>query len=325
MTKYAYEDMSPDQFENLVIQLCHRLLGIATQGFAPGADGGRDGKFEGLADLYPSTNRPWDGTVIIQAKHTRGYNKSFSDSEFFSVNSDSSTILEEIPKIKRLRDSGELDHYLLFANRRLTANKENEIKQFISSRCGVPVSSIGLCGIERLESWLQRFPDAAKEAGINPIDFPLMVSSAALAEIVEALAANAGFIKTASSGEPVDRVTYERKNELNNMGAEYAKEFKRRYLKHTKDISDFLAAPENSKINDRYQGVVEDFQFEILSKKESHHGFEKVVQYLRNLLFDRDSILSSNRVLTTALLFYMYWNCDIGVSDDAEANEALTS
>ena len=68
--KYAYEDLSEDQFEKLVVLLCQRLLGISVQGFAKGPDGGRDAKFNGTAELHPSKAAPWVGTVIVQAKHT---------------------------------------------------------------------------------------------------------------------------------------------------------------------------------------------------------------------------------------------------------------
>ncbi len=34
--KFAYEDLSDDQFEVLIVLLCQRLLGIAVQGFAKG-------------------------------------------------------------------------------------------------------------------------------------------------------------------------------------------------------------------------------------------------------------------------------------------------
>ena len=36
--KYAYEDMSADQFEKLVVCLCSYLFGIGVQGFAKGPD-----------------------------------------------------------------------------------------------------------------------------------------------------------------------------------------------------------------------------------------------------------------------------------------------
>jgi len=44
------------------------------------------------------------------------------------------------------------------------------------------------------------------------------------------------------------------------------------------------------------------------------------MEYLLALLFKRDPLLSANKRLTRAMLFYMYWNCDIGEGDDAEAN-----
>lgn len=59
--KYAYEDLGDDQFEQLVVLLCRRLLGMGTQGFAKGVDGGRDAKFVGKAQLIPSTTAPWEG------------------------------------------------------------------------------------------------------------------------------------------------------------------------------------------------------------------------------------------------------------------------
>ena len=69
--KYAYEDLSEDQFEQLVVLLCRHLLGMGVQGFAKGVDGGRDAKFIGVAQLLPSKAAPWNGTVIVQAKHSK--------------------------------------------------------------------------------------------------------------------------------------------------------------------------------------------------------------------------------------------------------------
>lgn len=66
--KYFYENLSEDQFELLIVHLCQRLLGIATQGFAKGPDGGRDAKFVGSAEIYPSANAPWKGTVVMHQR-----------------------------------------------------------------------------------------------------------------------------------------------------------------------------------------------------------------------------------------------------------------
>ena len=83
--KYAYEDLSSEQFERLIVLLRQRLLGISVQGFANGPDGGTDAKFVGTAELHPSKAAPWSGTTIIQAKHTNGYNRIFPETDFFSL------------------------------------------------------------------------------------------------------------------------------------------------------------------------------------------------------------------------------------------------
>ena len=83
--KFAYEDLSEDQFEKLIVLLCQRLLGISVKGFAKGPDGGRDAKFVGTAELHPSKAAPWAGTVIVQAKHTNGYNRHFGEADFHSA------------------------------------------------------------------------------------------------------------------------------------------------------------------------------------------------------------------------------------------------
>ena len=186
--KFAYEDLSDDQFEVLIVLLCQRLLGIAVQGFAKGPDGGRDAKFVGTAELHPSKAAPWVGTVIVQAKHTNGYNRSFSELDFYSTSSSNTVVGKEVPRIKKLRDAKQLDHYMLFANRRLTGNSETEIRDHIAAECGVPASSIYLCGLEQLELWLKRFPEVAQEANLDAVDSPLIVSPDDLAEVVQALA-----------------------------------------------------------------------------------------------------------------------------------------
>lgn len=184
--KYAYENLSEDQFEILVIAICQKLLGISVQGFSSGPDGGRDAKFVGTAQLHPSTARPWSGTIIIQAKHTNEYNRSFSESDFFNRKPSSKSIIsKELPRIKTLRDNKQVDHYMLFANRRLAGNAESDIVDHISRSSGIPSESIYLCGVEQLELWLKSFPDVPKLADLDLVDSPLIISPDDLAEVVK--------------------------------------------------------------------------------------------------------------------------------------------
>lgn len=122
--KYAYENLNPDQFEALIVLVCQKLFGVSVQGFTNGKDGGRDAKFVGQAEIFPSTSSPWSGITIIQAKHTNGFNKTFTDPDFFSKNNSSSVIHEEIPRIKKLKSEKTLDNYILFSNRRMSGNGE---------------------------------------------------------------------------------------------------------------------------------------------------------------------------------------------------------
>jgi hypothetical protein len=309
--KYAYEDLSPTQFEDLIVFLCQRLLGISVQGFSTGQDGGRDAKFVGTAELHPSKAAPWVGTVIIQAKHTNGYNKHFSEADFFSDTGENTVLAKEIRRIKQLRVSKQLDHYMLFANRRLAGNAESEIRTYISKRCDLSEPSIYLCGVEQLEKWLKTFPEVAKLAGIDPVDSPLIVSPDELAEVIDALAANSKTIAVAFD-QPVPRVLYETKNKLNNMSDAYARQQRLNYLKETGPIQDFLANPQNLELQKKYTIVIEEFQLQITSKRKDYQTFDEVMEYIARLLFDRDVILRRNKRLTRAVLFYMYWICDIG-------------
>lgn len=226
--KFAYEDLGDEQFENLIVFLCQRLLGISVQSFAKGPDGGRDAKFVGTAELHPSKAAPWVGTTIVQAKHSNGHNRNFSESDFFSKTAQNTMLSKEIPRIKKLRENKQLDHYMLFANRRLAGNAESEIRAHIAAQCGIPESSIYLCGLEQLEVLLKTFSDVAGMANLDPVDSPLIVSPDDLAEVVQALARHRSEVSAVLDDPPTSRVAYEQKNALNNMTAEYAKAQRRR-------------------------------------------------------------------------------------------------
>ena len=316
--KYAYEDMSDDQFEMLIVFIGQKLLGIGVQGFSKGADGGRDAKFVGTAELHPSKTAPWIGTTIIQAKHTNGYNCLFSDSDFYSPDAKKTVLSEEILRIKKLVAAKQLDHYMLFSNRRLAGNAESEVRSYLAKECGLPESSILLCGIEQMELLLKTFPDIPGKVRLDPIDCPLIVSPDDLAEVVAALSRQWNEVAALIDHPPTERLLYHKKNVLNNMTVDYAKEQRKRFLKHTRQIEEFLADPENSDVLKQYESVVEEFQLKIIAHRKDYQTFDKVMEYLLDLLFKRDPLLrkSGNKQLTRAMLFYMYWHCDIGEVND---------
>ncbi len=64
---YDLTQLDEHSFEHLVNSLAIRVLGAGHTGFSPGADGGRDGYFEGTAP-YPSESDQWTGVWYIQSK-----------------------------------------------------------------------------------------------------------------------------------------------------------------------------------------------------------------------------------------------------------------
>ncbi|MEU4445463.1 ABC-three component system protein [Actinosynnema sp. NPDC050801] len=313
---YAYEDLDDAQFERLVVECARKLCGMAVQSFATGVDGGRDARFEGTAERFPSTAEPWTGLTIIQAKHTNGTNVHYSDSGFSGRN-DSSTLTEEIGRIKKLVAVNEVDNYALFANRRLGAVSHEEIKKRIVADTGLESKRVFLAGTEYLDTLLHMFPDVTVLARIDPIDGPLLVSSSDLAEVILAIAREFDLPLLDADAPVVDRVSYVEKNALNNMSPSFAKTLSDRYLPYTAQIDKFLAHPANVAVRELYDSAVEDFQLKVIAHRAEFQSFDKVFNYLVDLLVKRDVVLSRHRRLLRVMLFYMYWHCDIGETQDA--------
>jgi hypothetical protein len=79
--KYDYHDLYDLQFEQLVVAICSKLLGIGIQEFTKGRDGGRDALFTGRANCFPSESKPWDC--------------KFSDDDFFKNKSSMWKVMNE--------------------------------------------------------------------------------------------------------------------------------------------------------------------------------------------------------------------------------------
>ncbi len=317
---YPFEDLDPSGFERLIVQVCRHLFGAGVSSFATGRDGGRDARFDGVAEKFPSTVGPWSGTTIIQAKHTNALNAHFSDPDF-SAEAKGSTLSEELSRIMSLRERGELDNYLLAANRRLGANTDAAIKNRIANATGLARDSIHLFGVERLKEFLIEFPDLIRLSQITPADRPLLPSSQELAEVVLNVAASLNAFRVTKPTEPVARTNLHAKNSLNGMSVEYSKTLMRLYASDLKPVKDFLSHPANEKTLALYEASVEEFARKIAAYRKDFADFDKLYECVLDSLFARDGVLTRNKRLTRVLLFYMYYNCDIGevVDDDVAA------
>jgi hypothetical protein len=317
--RYAIHDLHPNQFEDLVVELCHEFLGAGVQSFATGPDGGRDAKFVGTAQEYPSRVQPLGGTIIIQAKHTLDAVAIYSDPSFSGLAA-SSTLSEEIPRIKALRDADQLDHYLLFSNRRLGAIANEQITRRLTQETGA--FSVHLFGLEQIERYIKRYSFIATTLREFEYDLPLRASPNELAEVITAIDAVHSDIEwpTASSLTSLERVTFKRKNQMNCLSDEYAKYITRNYLKHFGVVEKFLADPINVNANIAYRNAVDEFSSKLLVYRQEFPSYDRLLDYLISVLIMRDGDLSSRKRLTRTVFYFMYWSCDIGtVEEEAHA------
>ena len=100
MNQFPFENLTDEEFENLVIRIGKEVLGIGCKTFSVGKDGAKDSWFMGTAEYFPSKTAPWTGTFNIQAKHTKVYNASCSDNDF-SVNQ-TSILAKEISRLNEV-------------------------------------------------------------------------------------------------------------------------------------------------------------------------------------------------------------------------------
>lgn len=309
MSKYRYEELSSTQFENLVVDICRTLLGQGTHGFAEGPDGGRDARFDGVTNDYPSSRSPWSGTTIIQAKHTSRYNASYSDTDFLGAQG---VLDNEIPRIKRLIKSNELHHYMLFSNRKLTGNADSSILERIASECGLSPSDTRIIGIEEIDRILREHVEIAERHQLDLLSAPLRITRDGLAEIIEVMRDAIGSTGTAVSDEPVRRTSFKRKNQLNDVSEEEIAPFRTRYLKDTKKVEAFLSNPMNRELLEKYNEAVDELNCRLPHLIKQTGSFMGAWNRIYDIMVEHEEILRKNRRLVNVVQFYMYWNCDFG-------------
>lgn len=314
--KYNYPELSPNQFEELSIHLCYELLGMATQTFSEGPDGGRDSRFDGVAECYPSRRAPWNNLTVIQAKHTNSYNSKFRDIDFFG--SPSSTLGKEVDSIKKLIASDGLKNYLIISNRKLSASTNEEILTYLSNNTGLAKENIGLIGVEQMESYFKKYKDVPAQVGLNPFDMPINIEPDDLAEVIVSISNALPEIKEKDLLPNLQRVDFDDKNLVNNLSNNYASVIIRK-MSEFYEIQDFLAMPENQKYQEKYMESSEEIHAKICVLKNSEHFFDGILENIIDLLIKRDSDCNRNKRLTRVMVYYMYYRCDIGENYAATA------
>jgi len=307
--RFPYHDSHDGAFEKLVLEICHGLLGTV-HGFSSGKDGGRDARFAGTANQYPSQAKPYEGKFVIQAKHTEDPCAKTGDASFSSPTNKTSVIEEELPRIKALVAGRELDHYLLFTNRRNGAIADAAIRKRVIDEAGV--QSVGIFGIEDLDRFLARDPKLLDLAGMSELRSPLRVTPDDLAVVITSLASRTELFKVQG---PIRRTDFKQKNLVNNLSPSFAKIITRDYLPYTHAVDDFLGHPDNTELAERYDSAALEFNEMLIAYRDPKQPFDQQLVTLQKLLFDRDSDLARSKKLTKLVLYTMYWNCDLGETE----------
>ncbi|OHD09214.1 MAG: hypothetical protein A2Y34_14625 [Spirochaetes bacterium GWC1_27_15] len=309
---YRLENISENEFEELVNSICQKILGIGIISFRKGKDGGRDGKFEGIAENYPSSKLPWKGKFIIQSKHTDNPIASCSDNNFQNM-----IKKDEIPKLKVLKANNEVDNYLLFTNRRFNAdigiNLEKEIKNTVC------IENVVIIGKETIHQYLNLHKNIVSAFNLNKYFLPFDFTDTDLKELVlefhNQITKNQSDIrnKIKKIKDDCNYIEKELKNEKNKLGRDYFEYIKTNSLEYFSKIDIFLKDTINNELTEVYLNLTNELNNMILVKRDEFAQFEEIFVYIYQYVYNKNPQLKNKRRFINIFLHYMYFNCDIGV------------
>jgi hypothetical protein len=156
---------------------------------------------------------------------------------------------------------------------------------------------------------------------MTPMHLPLLVTCDALAEVILAISENADAFEKAFVPEELERTSFKTKNKKNGLSDDLATFIRKNYMPQFEDVKRLLAKPESEAVLEHYLAAAHEFEEQIVLHRRNYAEFDHVLTRMTGLLFSRDGDLAKKRVLTKLIIYYMYWNCDIGskVGADAEA------
>lgn len=307
-------ELSNDDFEDLVVKVAADWLGEGITPFAPGRDGGRDGKFTGKANKFPSFSQPLDGKFVLQAKHASSPNASYSDKKF-----QRSLKVEEYPRITKLIKNDLCEHYILFANRKLSGQAEEKIHKDLIS---LGLKTAHIIGVERLHQELESKRDLAERLPNAKDAQPFSFQPDEIIEVISALHAYSdGHIDDAfDSAKSFDTISIKtKKNPLNRLSKEfYAQVIEAESMLHFAKIERFLKNPRNAEYRELYHDAADELKQKLIAERDQFEDFDRVFTFLYDKVQSQRPGLRGKRRLVSILLHYMYCNCDIGVKSDDE-------
>ena len=308
---YPLYFLTDEEFEDLVTLICQKILGEATVNFAKGPDGGRDAKFHGTTNGFPSATQPWSGKLVIQAKHTNVANASCADSRFQTI-----IKKEVLPAIHRLIKADQIEYYLLFTNRKLPGKQEENIHKTIIEE--TQIKNV-ICGIEFINLRLKEFPEIARTLSLNKLLLPLQFDEEDMKQIVLAFK-DQKFREIQENIKHIEKkfayVDIERKNKINKLSKEYFDQHMIKYYSYFESIKEFFTDPINHELKYCYDNTVDEINQLVTIKREVFGAFEEIIKFLFDFAVMNNQDLKKHKKLVNVFLHYMYCICDIGVKEN---------
>lgn len=311
--------MSDDDFEAMSNAICQKILGTGLISFTKGRDGGKDGRFTGKANSFPSESKPWDGKMIIQSKHTENPISKCTDGDFFT--NKGSVINKEIKRLLKLKEDEGLDYYLLFTNRKYSGGADCKIKEKLSNEIGLPKTNVEIIGIETLNSLLNnpKGRSVIQQFQLNKYYFQFDFSDEEIKLITisfkEQLPTIEDTLRTKADEVKYDfdNVEKEIKNKKNELSKEYFEEvILKNSLQDFTKIEEFFEDPKNSELKDMYFDIASELNQIITIKRENFGGFEEIFVFIYDKICSRSTELIGKKRHVLTFLHYMYFHCDIG-------------
>ncbi len=309
---YRLENINDNDFEKMVNTICQKILGTGVVEFSTGKDGGRDGKFIGTAQNYPSAKDSWAGKFIIQAKHTESPIASCSDNEFKKI------VDDEIIKIKSLKTNGEIDNYLLFTNRKYPAIKGERLVNKIIDETGI--RNCVIIGKEVINNqFLNTNRDIVKQyrLDLNHITFDfsdeeikeiILAFKKQLPEIIDEIIDEVNKLK--QDFTLIDKKVKNKKNKLSE--AYFNEHIVGESLMDFDKIEQFLNNPVNENLKEYYYDTAHELNQIISLKRDNFDLFEEIFVFIYKLICDGSTPLKGSKRHVTTFLHYMYYECLIG-------------
>lgn len=311
--------MSDDDFEAMSNAICQKILGTGVISFTKGRDGGKDGRFTGKANSFPSESKPWEGKMIIQSKHTENPVSKCTDGDFFTYKE--SVINKEIKRLLKLKRDEGLDYYLLFTNRKYSGGADCKIKEKLRNEIGLPKKNIEIIGIETINSMLNSSQglSVVRQFQLNRYYFQFDFSDEEIKLITIAFKEQIPLIEDSLSSKSneikydFDSVEKKIKNEKNKLSKEYFEEvILKNSLQDFTKIEEFFGAPKNSTLKDMYFDIASELNQIITIKRENFGGFEEIFVFIYDKICGHSKELIGKKRHVLTFLHYMYFHCDIG-------------